>query len=1843
MNRFKRVLSITTIIILFLSVSCALARQTINEVDMMIGSPEAAEFAKYGNLDVSLFKGVPNITIPIYTLELKDFSLPIYLSYDAGGIKVDQIATSVGLGWSLHAGGQISAVTHAKSDVTNPRDEPNNLQTFDPNEWSPGGSSSAKADYDFAWDIFDPFTGGQPKNTKPDVYFFNYPGNSGKFLKKTQATFATVPYANHSISYNSGAFQITDEHGNIFKFEEMETTTTWSKNCTGDGSSINSSMIPDQAYTWHLTEIITINGDVIEFEYQTENSYTYEAQNVQQKYVAQGGNHFLCESTIQDTQCTVTRNVTPVNLKKIVHQRSGQEINFMYTTGRQDFGGRELDRIVLTKTTSSGIYDFKEFTLSQSYFQSSGGTSHEYKRLRLDSIQQAGMPAYTFEYNTSDFPHRLSYSQDVWGYYNGQFNSTLVPNGAGLTGAANRSVNTSMVGRWSLEKINWPTGGSTVLNMEADPAGGGLRVASIHDLDGLSGTTGLREYSYVRSTFQTPYFLDFYSYYVDDGDPFNPTFHQCHYNQYTASSVQPVNTLDGPDYGYTQVTIDFDTNGEQGRTVVEFSGGVSDLSGSGGYAGPLSWGRGEQLQQTHYRYTGSGFAPVQKTENTYTVHMNNTFNMWANPTEPHEQYIYGMDIKLQNPEYSNMWGQVLKPARFNVHKYKVISAWYHPDITYTYLYDPNDANSYVITSTEQEYNTTTTRLDALIEVNSDNTSRRTEYTYGVTGKPSKLTSVAVKDGSGAFLKKRWAVWDQAASGRQELRRIWDWTTGNPDTTTPSSNIAVQVQEIWPYDSDGNPEIITDGNGFTTNLSWSANGMHLSNIEQLNSGGANLMVQADYDNLGLIEALWDENNRKITFEYDDLNRLERSRNHAGSILEEYTYTLAGSGLSTSNMNRILTKQYTSGSSIRESTQYFDGLGRLVQSQSKNGSNSLVNGFIQFDAAGQEWRSWKAYPHPSSSTMSYDASGTTNAKSYYDGNPGPDANDRPFVETIYEASPLRRVFRINPEGVSSTTSGTLRYNYGVQQVGGHNAAWTEVTDESGKKTRTWTDGWGRTIRTTAGYSTVDAAETGFEYDELDQLKKVISPEGLQTVHQYNKRGLLSQKTTPDAGTVNYVYDKNGNLRYMRDANLAAANRYMAYSYDFAGRVIKEETCSGGIPSSLTASCSSSQQAITYTYDDGTVGSGVSFIVNNPLGRLTKVDFQGGYYLYSYNNDGNIERMYNKLDGLNARTITYQYNRLGEITEVEMDGDSHFWEYVYDDLGRLDSIKTNTISTTVADAEYGYWPAGMVLTEKLGNQMISYGFDARDRLTSINDVTSSGYPFSAAYTYLNNSNIDTVQYHQPSSPHAHKRYRYTHTYDNRNQLTQANYNYWNGSGWSNSSAFDLGSVSYDKDGNMTGKNHNNGPQSGSHTYSYTSNTNKVSSISRSGSGSLGFGYDANGNVTSLSGLGYSISSVSYDWRNLPLSMNAGGSRTYRYDHTGARVFKSYEGVHYLRGAYGEILAIYEGGSLAYWNILRPEGTVIGRRESGGTRRYYHRDHLGSTRAVVAAGGTVTETYDFMPFGMEMDRSLTGGLATRNKFTGHETDEEKQLIHMEWRGYLAEFGRFMSVDPLAGEFPGWSPYSYVFNNPLIFIDPTGEYPTCGDNCDEYYQEGSIVENQYGSWTYQGNNQWTDVSGNAVSGTDLLASFNQMLEGGFISQWEPSWADCWSESSNIFATLSYSLLNSPWVALQALNPFDNTVTHISGALATPREQLDAGVASAPIGYGVGKISGAARAGRELTFSSNFRIAPFGNRTGHSTGRFPHYHRRVLDDKGNVRPGGSMKRHRPWDTRSTDKSIWERF
>jgi len=115
----------------------------------------------------------------------------------------------------------------------------------------------------------------------------------------------------------------------------------------------------------------------------------------------------------------------------------------------------------------------------------------------------------------------------------------------------------------------------------------------------------------------------------------------------------------------------------------------------------------------------------------------------------------------------------------------------------------------------------------------------------------------------------------------------------------------------------------------------------------------------------------------------------------------------------------------------------------------------------------------------------------------------------------------------------------------------------------------------------------------------------------------------------------------------------------------------------------------------------------------------------------------------------------------------------------------------------------------------------------------------------------------------------------------------------------------------------------------------------------------------------------------------------------------------------------------------------------------RYYHRDHLGSIVAITNEAGAVTERLAYEAFGKRRFPSGTAdpnnnifGVQTERGFTGHEHLDEIGLVHMNGRVYDPLLGRFMTADPFVQSprnLQSYNRYSYVWNNPLSAIDPTG------------------------------------------------------------------------------------------------------------------------------------------------------------------------------------------------------------
>jgi RHS repeat-associated protein len=226
----------------------------------------------------------------------------------------------------------------------------------------------------------------------------------------------------------------------------------------------------------------------------------------------------------------------------------------------------------------------------------------------------------------------------------------------------------------------------------------------------------------------------------------------------------------------------------------------------------------------------------------------------------------------------------------------------------------------------------------------------------------------------------------------------------------------------------------------------------------------------------------------------------------------------------------------------------------------------------------------------------------------------------------------------------------------------------------------------------------------------------------------------------------------------------------------------------------------------------------------------------------------------------------------------------------------------------------------------------------------------------------------------------------------------------------------------------------------------------------------YDIAGNQTN-----YGSFSLGYDANNLTKSFTSasGSNGTYAYDGADKRVKKvvtSSNGTlattYYVYDALGRLAAEYSDQAVT----------------SSGTS-WMFTDMLGSVRAITSKAGSsgfgsVTECYDYLPFGRILGSSDNGrgschqsdpdnqiDSAIPQKFTGKERDVETGLDYFLARYLSSAQGRFLSVDPGGAgakqtDPQSWNAYTYTRNNPMLYIDPTGLMYIVWSNTDGYFIE---------------------------------------------------------------------------------------------------------------------------------------------------------------------------------------------
>ena len=228
----------------------------------VLPSPEAARMRRYTDHPVALNTGVLSVNIPLYTMSVGGYSLPIALSYHAAGIKADDEHCETGLGWSLLGGGCISRSVigvpdeQAKSEAYND----DNINT----------SLLVKAlHYD--------------ADTWYDRYSYSFAGYSGSFIiqgksiQQLPQTDLTIAFCD-SIDEGVRNFCITTPDGDRYYFTEREHTRYNYVPLTYHTFGPNGQSY-EAVTAWHLSRIITANNiDTISYKYSREPFSRYDFQ-----------------------------------------------------------------------------------------------------------------------------------------------------------------------------------------------------------------------------------------------------------------------------------------------------------------------------------------------------------------------------------------------------------------------------------------------------------------------------------------------------------------------------------------------------------------------------------------------------------------------------------------------------------------------------------------------------------------------------------------------------------------------------------------------------------------------------------------------------------------------------------------------------------------------------------------------------------------------------------------------------------------------------------------------------------------------------------------------------------------------------------------------------------------------------------------------------------------------------------------------------------------------------------------------------------------------------------------------------------------------------------------------------------------------------------------------------------------------------------------------------------------------------------------------------------------------------------------------------------------------------
>jgi RHS repeat-associated protein len=494
---------------------------------------------------------------------------------------------------------------------------------------------------------------------------------------------------------------------------------------------------------------------------------------------------------------------------------------------------------------------------------------------------------------------------------------------------------------------------------------------------------------------------------------------------------------------------------------------------------------------------------------------------------------------------------------------------------------------------------------------------------------------------------------------------------------------------------------------------------------------------------------------------------------------------------------------------------------------------------------------------------------------------------------------------------------------------------------------------------------------------------------------------------------------------------------YTYDALNRLTQKSYSDGVTPT------------VKYGYDAVSPAACTppALAITNGIGRRTSMCDGAGAEVWSYDKMGRTAAEMRSTNSVSKAT-SYTYNLDGSLATLTYPS-GRVITYTPSAAGRPLSAVDQANAITYATAAH-YSPAGALAALTNGTNLNStYIFNSRLQPCWMYATTATPLPWNtstctttaATGTMLDlkynfnsgagdNGNIMGIANNRDATRSE------SFTYDALNRIATAQ-TQTTGVTIPNSNCWGL-TFGYDAWGNLQQAS-TTGPAGCAEPLPLNVSANSSNQIS-------GYCYDAAGNLLAQSAPPCSVATYGYNAEN---QMTATGGVNYSYDGDGRRVMKSSGAIYWYGAGSGPLDETDLAGATSnstFHEYVFFSGKRIARRDSSNNVNYYFADHLGTSRIVTSATGTILDDSDFYPFGGE--RPILSSSGNHFKFTGKEHDSESGLDNFGARYSASNLGRFNSPDPSGLSIDrlnpqSWNRYAYTYNNPLRFVDHNGKWPT--------------------------------------------------------------------------------------------------------------------------------------------------------------------------------------------------------